>query len=227
MGKLESTITTTTKEEITGIYELENCSTKWWWNKTVLFSVLNHQDQYNKMIRSEDLFATIIQFSVDRWDLVALTFSKTCHIIPHFYIFFFNEVFSIDLQLTIIIWLDCVWFRQIIFLPRLVTKQFRGLTLSRVAICSPKATQSAKRWLDMQVSDCLAKHCKLWNLSWSCFSTDLQRRIIWFWLFLTFFQHSMLCNHCSAREAEQLGLCFQKFLEKVNVNLTWKGYGAF
>lgn len=63
--------------------------------KTVLFSVLNHQDQYNKMIRSEDLFATIIQFSVDRWDLVALTFSKTCHIIPHFYDFFFMNFFPL------------------------------------------------------------------------------------------------------------------------------------
>lgn len=30
--------------------------------KTVLFSVLNHQDQYNEMIRSEDLLTTIVQF---------------------------------------------------------------------------------------------------------------------------------------------------------------------
>lgn len=77
------------------------------------------------------------------------------------------------------------------------------------------------------VSDCLTKHCKVWNLSWSCFSTDLQFRIIWFWLFLTFFpaQHAM--QPLLSTTGWTVGLVFSDVLEKVNVNLTRKGYGAF
>lgn len=149
------------------------------------------------------------------WDIVVLTFSKTCYIIPHFYDFFFfwwtffhwPTVSHYHLTWLCLISADHIFAKA-------------GYKTGQRAHVSEQMTWNA-------VSDCLTKHCKLWNLSWSCFSTDLQFRIIWFWLFLTFFPAQHVMQSLLSTTGWTVGLVFSDVLEKVNVNLTWKGYGAF